>query len=120
MTKEVIKELFKEEQKFEEIIEELNQWKKTFPNQTPQQVKSKLEKKFVQQSFKKDELTLSKKISEEIIKAYNSPSYLKSYYLKLMKPFQDWEIYGNEEQRQACRQNKNGLEEVIRFLTDKK
>ena len=40
----VEEEIDQENRTLEEIIKELNQWKKFFPNQTPQQVKNKLEK----------------------------------------------------------------------------
>ena len=42
-------EVDEENQTLEEIVKELRQWKRTFPNQTPHQVKSKLEKYTYQQ-----------------------------------------------------------------------
>jgi protein-disulfide isomerase len=69
------------------------------------------------QKPKDDISTLSKRIAEEINKAYKAPRYLFSYYLKLMNTFKDWEIYGNDDQKQASQQNKNELEKVITFLT---
>jgi hypothetical protein len=41
------------------------------------------------QKPKENSSPLSKKIADEIIKAYKAPKYLFSYYLKLMKTFQD-------------------------------
>jgi len=45
----VEEELKEENQTLQEIVKELNQWKRTFPNQTPQQVKDKLEEYASQQ-----------------------------------------------------------------------
>jgi hypothetical protein len=76
--------------------------------------------KQLNQKPKDDISTLSKRVGEEIIKAYKAPRYLFSYYLKLMNTFKDWEIYGNDDQKQASQQNKNELERVIIFLTNYK
>jgi hypothetical protein len=129
------------------IKSELEDWKKQFGSQTPEQVQAELNNKSSgltltpEQEHKlnnydalkkeRDDLLvksiqkpkeksspLSKKIADEIIKAYKAPKYLFSYYLKLMKTFQDWEVYGTEEQKQASRQNKGDLERVIKFLND--
>jgi hypothetical protein len=132
---------------YEALKKELSQWKIQFFNKTPEQIKADLDAKpttspltaeqqnklnsydalkkerddlLVKLSQKpKENLTsLSKKIADEIIKAYKAPRYLFSYYLKLIKTFQDWEIYGTDEQKQASKQNKADLERVIKFLTD--
>jgi len=62
------------------------------------------------------ENSFNKIISEQIIKAYQSPRNLFTYYLKLMKNFQDWEVNGDEKQKLASFQNKKALESAIQFL----
>jgi len=139
--------LTKEEQKkltdYDLLEKELKTWQSQFTGKTPTEIQEELNKKQltaeqrsklteydkikkerddlfskVNQKPKETLTSLSKKISDEIFKAYKAPRYLFSYYFKLIKTFQDWETYGSEEQKQASRQNKADLDRVIKFLAE--
>ena len=70
----VEEEIDQENRTLEEIIKELNQWKKFFPNQTPQQVKNKLEKHISQQITEEERKSYLNRIQrlEELLTSRNN------------------------------------------------
>ena len=70
----VEEELDEENRTLEEIVKELSQWKKFFPNQTPQQVKNKLEKHASQQLTEEERKSYLNRIQrlEELLTSRNN------------------------------------------------
>ena len=81
----VEEELNEENRTLEEIVKELSQWKKTFPNQTPQQVKNKLEKYTSQQITEEERKSYLNRIQrlEELLTSRNKNTTIRKKETKL-------------------------------------
>lgn len=60
--------------------------------------------------------SLVEQIRQKIVQAYNSTDYLNGYYDKLMKQFLNWEITGNEQQKNALKETKIEINKCVAFL----
>jgi hypothetical protein len=81
----VEEEINEENRTWEEIVKELNQWKKTFPNQTPQQVKNKLEKYSPQPITEEERKSYLSRIQrlEELLTSRNKNTAIRKKETKL-------------------------------------
>lgn len=62
--------------------------------------------------------SLTEQIKQKVIQAYNSTDYLNGYYEKLMKQFLNWEITGNEQQKNAIKETKIEVNKCLKFLEE--
>ena len=82
----LVEEEFNEENRtLEEIVKELNQWKKFFPNQTPQQVRNKLEKYASQQITEEERKSYLNRIQrlEELLTSRNKNTTIRKKETKI-------------------------------------